>query len=300
MDARVQTVTAAPKVSVIVPHYNDLRQLDLCLAALAAQTFTRQEVEIIVADNASPQGLEAVQAVVAGRAKLVSVSEKGAGPARNGGVAVATGEILAFTDSDCRPDRDWLEEGVRALGADDFVGGRMRVSVRDPAQPTAAEAFELVFAFHNETYVTQKGFSVTANLLCPRRVFETVGGFRVGVPEDLDWSHRARDAGFRIGYAPKAVVWHPARRSWPELQGKWRRLNRESFGLLGSRKGGRLLWVARCLALPLVTLADSARVLGATTLATSRQKWAALGMLYRLRTWRFIDSMRLLIRSGEA
>src|SRR5580692_8311496 len=137
----------AMKVSVIVPHYNDLASLDLCLAALARQTFPAEEREIIVADNASPQGEAAVAKVIANRARLVIVPQKGAGPARNGGVAVSTGDILAFTDSDCVPEPHWLERGIAALAHCDFAGGRVDVLVGDPAHMSAAEAFERVFAF---------------------------------------------------------------------------------------------------------------------------------------------------------
>ena len=48
-------------VSVIVPHYNDLEGLEICLAALARQSFPAEQIEIVVADNASPQGIAAVE-----------------------------------------------------------------------------------------------------------------------------------------------------------------------------------------------------------------------------------------------
>jgi glycosyltransferase involved in cell wall biosynthesis len=76
-----------PKVSVIIPHYRDLARLDKCLTALGRQTYPRDCIEIIVADNASPEGETAVAAAIAGRSRLVVVREKGAGLARNGGVA---------------------------------------------------------------------------------------------------------------------------------------------------------------------------------------------------------------------
>ena len=51
------------QVSVIVPHYNDLEALDRCLSGLTAQTFPAEQVEIIVADNMSEVGLEAVPVI---------------------------------------------------------------------------------------------------------------------------------------------------------------------------------------------------------------------------------------------
>lgn len=294
MDPREGPVSAPPKVSIIVPHYRDLDSLDLCLRGLTAQTFPMADAEIIVADNASPQGEAEVARVIAGRARLVTVNERGAGPARNGGVAVARGEVLAFTDCDCQPEPQWLEAGLAALETHDFVGGGMKVLVQDPNDMTPAEAFETEFAFNNADYVTRKGFTVTANLFCRREVFDRVGGFRVGVSEDYDWCERARQAGYRIGYAPDAMVGHPARRVWGDLISKWRRLNAETYTLFKDRRGGRLTWLVKNLVMPFSALAHTPRVLVSRKLRTPRQRMLALGALYRLRFWRCLDSLQLL------
>lgn len=290
-------MSETPLVSVVIPHFQDLLSLELCLAALDAQTLSRDKFEIIVGDNASAEGEAEVARVLNGRAKLVIVSERGAGPARNGAVALARGEILAFTDCDCQPEPQWLTEGLAALSHHDFVGGGMRVLVNDPKGMTPTEAFEVEFAFNNEAYVTQKGFTVTANLFCPRRVFDAVGGFRVGVSEDFDWSQRAIEAGYTIGYAPLALVGHPARRTWVELIRKWRRLNAETFAVFAARPHGRLRWMLRSCLLPLSALAHTPRVLASQKLPSDR-KLAALGVLYRLRAWRLIDAFKLSLSAG--
>jgi glycosyltransferase involved in cell wall biosynthesis len=290
-DARV---TTSPKVSVIVPHYSDLAALDQCLDLLVRQNFPKADFEIIVADNASPQGEAAVAAAIAGRARLVIVPEKGAGPARNGGVAASSGAVLAFIDCDCLPDPQWLAAGVAALERYDFVGGAVEVMVADEGDLTQAEAFERVFAFHNKDYVERKGFTVTANLFCRRALFDDVGGFRTGVSEDLDWSHRARAAGYSLGYEPAAMVGHPARRTWDDLIKKWRRLNLESYGLVAGTAAGRQRWVVKSLALPLSAVAHTPRVLFDPGLSSMRHRWLALSALYRLRLWRCGDALALV------
>lgn len=285
-----------PKVSVIVPHYRDLRNLDVCLDALAAQSYPRNSFEIVVADNASPEGEEAVAAVVAGRARLIVVSEKGAGPARNGGVAAAQGEILAFIDSDCKAEPQWLAEGLAALAHHDFVGGSVGVLVGDPLRMTPAEAFERVFAFDMKTYVTRKGFAGSGNLFCSKAVFETVGGFRAKVSEDYEWSHRATGKGFRLGYADEARVGHPARRTWDELLVKWRRVNAETYALFAGRPGGRARWMLRSLLLPISALVHTPRVFASKNLNTFDQRIGACGVLYRLRFWRLGHALKLLLK----
>jgi glycosyltransferase involved in cell wall biosynthesis len=288
-----------PRLSVIVPHYNDLDGLARCLDCLERQTLPRGQFEVIVADNNSPQGRDAVEAVVRGRATLVVVTERGAGPARNGGVAASRGEILAFTDSDCLPEPEWLASGLEGLKAYDFVGGRVRVSVADAGRMTGAEAFERVFAFNFEDYINRKRFTGSGNLFCARALFDAVGGFQAGVSEDVEWSRRALAAGFSLGYEKRAVIWHPARRDWAELRAKWRRVNRESFGLVGERPRARLQWMLKACLLPVSAVVHSGRVFTSTELYTARQRLLALGTLFRLRFWRSWDAWRIVLASGR-
>jgi glycosyltransferase involved in cell wall biosynthesis len=291
----VTTPAPSPKVSVIIPHYRDLSGLALCLAALEQQTCPRDRFEIIVADNASPEGAQAVSDVIAGRARLVVVEEKGAGPARNGGVAASTGEILAFIDSDCVAEPAWIEEALEGLQAFDFIGGRVKVLVADPRCITPVEAFERVFAFDFKTYIEKQRFTGAGNLFCSRRVFEAVGPFKTEVSEDKEWSRRAQSCGFRLGYAPRAVVGHPARRTWPELVAKWRRVNLESFGLSACGPVGRLRWLIKALVTPASAVVHSAKVLTSPELNSAGERWGAIVVLFRLRFWRLGDYLRLLV-----
>ena len=285
-----------PSVSVIIPHYNDLPRLELCLAALQAQTYPPELIEIVVADNGSEASASAVEETIRSRAKLVVVTERGAGPARNGGVSASAGEILAFIDSDCVPAAEWIEQGVAALADFDFIGGKVEVSVADPRSVTPTEAFEKVFAFDFESYIESKGFTGSGNMFVRRQVFDHVGGFRGEVSEDVDWSRRARALGFRLGYEPGAVVSHPARREWAELREKWRRINRESFALCRATPGGRLRWIGRTLLLPASAVAHTPRILFSDKLRSPNERLGALALLWRSRFWRFGNSLKLAVR----
>jgi cellulose synthase/poly-beta-1,6-N-acetylglucosamine synthase-like glycosyltransferase len=286
-----------PFVSVIIPHYNDLDGLRLCHARLLAQDWPRSAFEIVVADNNSRCGLAAVRAVVP-EAVVVAAPLQGAGPARNAAVAASRGTVLAFIDSDCLPERDWIRAGVEALRRHDFVGGRVLTLARDPGRPNAVEAFEIVFNFNFKRYIERVGFSGTGNLFVPRRVFDHVGGFRPQVAEDMEWCFRARAHGYRIGYAEHAVVGHPARRSWAELQRRWARMLAEDYGLARMQPRGRLIFVAKALAMPLSVLPHGVKVLASGRLPGPRARLAAILVLARLRLWRMGRMLRLAWQHG--
>lgn len=286
----------APDISVVIPHYQDLANLELCLHLLEAQTLPRERWEVIVCDNMSPVGGEAVAAVLRGRGKLVVCTERGAGPTRNKGASEARGAALAFLDSDCRPASDWLQRALEALKEAPLIGGDMTVTVRDPERRTASEAFETVFAFDNARYIREMGFSVSANLIMRREVWQAVGGFKPAISEDVDWCHRAKDAGFRVVYAPQVKVAHPARADFAELKRKWQRLVRESYLLLREKPYGRLRWLLRAWLVALSPFYHMRKVLGSRKLSSLQDRAKALCVLFAIRWYRVIEAHRVLLR----
>lgn len=289
--------TAAPRIAVVIPHYQDLENLGRCLDCLSRQTLPATDFEVIIADNNSACGLAAVEAVAQGRARVILAREQGAGSARNAGVAASASEFIAFTDSDCRPEPGFLEAGVAALARDDIVGGCVRVDTDDPASLTPSEAYEKIFAFKNERYIREKSFSVTAALFVSRRVFDAVGPFRNGVSEDYEWCVRAVGLGYRLGYAPDALVGHPARRNWAELRKKWRRLTQESYGVALERPLGRYLWLGRSWAVLASILPHTVQIAMSRDGVHGRNKLEAAAVLVRLRLMRFIWAHQVALSS---
>ena len=282
-----------PRVSVIIPHYNQLAYLDACLASLGRQTLPHDQFEVLVVDNASPGGVGPVRALAGDRARVLEEPAKGAGPARNRGVADARGSVLAFLDADCIASERWLEEGLEGLRVHDIVGGRVDVSVGDENAMSGAEAFERVFAFDFRSYIADQGFTGSGNLFCARSVFEAVGGFRATVSEDKDWSHRATGMGYTLGYHDPAAISHPARADWPELKTKWRRVNRETFALARDKSFGRIKFLARSWLLPASIVPHAIKVLGSPKLPDLPTRLAAIVTLARLRLWRMVDAHRI-------
>ena len=296
MVSQVNT-TSRPFVSVVIPHYNDLARLRVCHARLLAQSWPRDQFEIVVADNNSGCGLPAVQEA-APSALVVPAPIQGAGPARNAGIAASHGTVIALIDSDCVPESDWITEGVAALDRFDFVGGRVFTFAIAPERPMPVESYEIVFNFNFRRYIETVGFTGTGNMFVPREVFDRVGGFRAVVAEDMEWSFRARGLGYRLGYAERAVVGHPARRSWTELERRWDRMLQEDFALIQEQRYGRTRFALKALAMPPSVVPHAAKVLCSSELPSMRAKLGAIGVLTRLRLWRTARMLRLVFDSA--
>ncbi len=283
-----------PEISVVIPHYNDLDALDRCLHSLERQTIARDRFAIVVADNNSPLPTAEIAGVVAGRALLVVEQRRGAGPARNAGVAATSTRLLCFIDSDCVAEPGWIEAGLAGLDRFDFCGGPVNVLIDHDRPLSPSEAFELVFAFDNERYVRDKAFTGSGNLFTSRDVFDAVGGFGVGMSEDLDWSHRAQALGYTLGFVSGAAIGHPARRNWQELKTKWLRIQSETRALAPSGLRNNVAWLARSWAMPLSIVAHTPRILRSPKLKNAQDRRAAFKGLVQQRIWRFVDGHRLM------
>lgn len=219
-----------PSVTVVVPVRNDPR-LAHCLQALGQQDYPPELVDVIVADNGSREDLvtstEQVLRDMDLSARLVIEPRGGSYAARNAALRLAKGEVVAFTDADCLPEPSWLSSAVRALGSGaGVVAGRVRVFARDARRPHPVEAYELVHAFPQQTYVSRDGACVTANLVTTREVLDATGPFLDDLMSgaDIEWSQRANRLGFRTRYVDDAVVRHPARQTYREVTTKLERV----------------------------------------------------------------------------
>jgi glycosyltransferase involved in cell wall biosynthesis len=284
-----------PAVSVIIPHYNDLENLQRCIRLLSAQTLPRNQFEVVVADNNSRCGIGEVQRVCGKVARVVPAPIQGAGPARNAAVAASHGRVLAFIDSDCRPTSTWLERGLAAMSRSQIVGGQVDVDYEDPIHPTAVEAFERVFAFNFKRYIEQVGFSGTGNMFVSRLIFDDVGGFRAQVAEDVEWGQRAVAANYKFTFAPDVVVSHPARRTWPELTQKWRKGASEAFAHAVEKPYGRARWIFRSFAVLASPFVHWTKIVRSPKLDTVGQRFKAIAVLFAIRFWRFAECNRLLL-----
>lgn len=205
-------------VSVIIPVWNDADQLLLCLQALARQTLPPGDFEVVVIDNGSRVPVRAQIDVPDGLQVVWAVEETpGSYAARNAGIVLAQGRILAFTDADCRPGPAWLEHGTQLLGRSQmpcYVAGKIDLTPSSPDGLSATDAFEAVANFNQERQIREAGYAATANLFVRRADFDAVGAFDTLMSGgDFQWCRRAMVRGLNPVYCPDAVVRHPARGS---------------------------------------------------------------------------------------
>jgi glycosyltransferase involved in cell wall biosynthesis len=239
------TITTAdwPTASIVIPVRDGASALDSCLTAVTALDYPAP-VQVIVVDNASTEDVGAVVARHPG-VRLLNEPRAGSYAARNTGLLAATGEVLAFTDADCRPDRAWLRESVAALRRPpraDMVGGRVELTYREGRPVTGSEWFEWLHGFPQDRYLADQHFAVTASMVTWRSTMDRTGPFdaRLLSRGDAEWGQRVAAWGGIQRYAPDAVVLHPARATLRESVAKWRRVARgRAVNDLGAGLGAR-------------------------------------------------------------
>jgi cellulose synthase/poly-beta-1,6-N-acetylglucosamine synthase-like glycosyltransferase len=219
-----------PKVSVVVPIYNGEADLPELLSCLQAQTYPTEQLEYLLVDNASCDSSANLLEIAATSGMIQVLQEndiQSSYAARNQGIRAATGEIIAFTDADCRPQPNWLSTLIAPF-TDKSIG---------------VVAGEIV-AFRGKTWLEQHAdrhhvlsqqhtlkhsycpYGQTANLAIRRQIFEQVGLFRpyltTGGDADICWRIQ-QETSWRLDFAPRAIVQHRHRATLGEYQKQWRR-----------------------------------------------------------------------------
>ncbi len=196
-------------ISVIVPARDAEATLPAALDGLADQEY-EGSWEVVVADNGSSDGTGAVAergvADLPGGRVIDAGRRVGAGAARNDGAAASGGELLAFCDADDRPEPGWLAGLAGAWGEADLITGPLRLDrLNSPAlgavSPTPPSDRPMVA--HGFL-----PFASSSNCGVGRAAFDAVGGFDEDfvTGQDVELSWRLQLAGYKLGFAPDAVV----------------------------------------------------------------------------------------------
>jgi len=196
-----------PLISVVIPIHNASEGLGACLDALERQTTPLGEI-IVVNDGPVDAAVEAIadrQGVI-----FLSQQQKGAAAARNLGAEQAQGEILLFTDADCVPESNWVEAMIAPFADREVIGVCGVVRTRQIGLIPRFIQLEYDYRYRSIARHPQIDFVNTGTAGYRKRVFMDSGGFREHLlgAEDTELSFRLASAGYRMVFAPQAIVYH--------------------------------------------------------------------------------------------
>jgi cellulose synthase/poly-beta-1,6-N-acetylglucosamine synthase-like glycosyltransferase len=224
-----------PTVSVIVPIYNGEADLPDLITCLRSQTYPQERVEYLLVNNNSRDRTEQILAAAIAEATatgfpLQALTEnqiQSSYAARNQGIRHATGEVLAFTDADCRPQPEWLEQLVQPF-ANSTVGIVVGELEALPGQ-TVLEKYAERYGVMSQKFLLEHPFypyGQTANLAIRKQALAKVGLFRpyltTGGDADICWRIQ-QTTDWKLEFAPQAIIRHRHRSNLRELRSQWRR-----------------------------------------------------------------------------
>jgi GT2 family glycosyltransferase len=212
----------SPSFSVIVCTRNGRDRIGACLKAIRKMDGGGFET-IVVDDGSTDDSADFVEQDFPW-ARLLRLDPCGLSHARNIGAAAAQGEVLAFTDDDCEPDREWLARLRRTFQKGEFAAAG---GPNLPPKPRTWEEAVVCAAPGAPSHVMLDDEEAEhlpgCNLAVTRAAFDAIDGFDPQFQtagDDVDFCWRLRDAGFRLGFVPGAFVWHWRRTSVSKFLGQ--------------------------------------------------------------------------------
>lgn len=211
-----------PYVSVVVPVLNAENNIGSLIDSLLSQDYPKESIQVVIVDNNSTDNTKCIAKHYAVTV-LEENSIQSSYAARNKGIASSTGEIIAFIDSDCIAMPGWIREGVSSLITTpaDLVAGK--VEFYYSSECTVAEIYDSITHLQVNSSVKYLNIAPTSNLFVRSKLFGKIGMFpNLKSGGDGIWTHKATKTGFKLIYAPNAVVRHPARKFKELLRKEYR------------------------------------------------------------------------------
>jgi glycosyltransferase involved in cell wall biosynthesis len=204
----INSIENQPLVSVVVPVYNGERTIARTIECLFAQSLMAHE--IIIVDDGSTDGTESVLKQY--RDEIIYLCKENGGPAsaRNHGIRRATGEFVAFTDSDCLPDEDWLSNLVK--GFDHPQVGGVGGTIRRADEGLISEYVDLAGFFNPVIAENDRACLPTGNAAFRRSVLLEAGlfdeRFRKPGGEEPELCLKIKLLGYEFRAIDDALVLH--------------------------------------------------------------------------------------------
>jgi len=187
-------------ITVVVPTYNEEKNIERCLNSLTKQSISRENYEIIVVDGNSKDRTAEIAAKYAD--KVIQQTSSGVGGARNDGAMAAKGEIIATTDADCLPDEDWLQTILNDFNDEQIVAVTGYLDPLIPKDMHRIEAGAYRYVFKVANGLRKAGSKIGyfhlcgANTAFRRDAFIQVKGYRdLAYSDDVEIAKRLREHG---------------------------------------------------------------------------------------------------------
>lgn len=203
-----------PDFTIVIPTFGRPRQLKECLDSVSVLSYPGNGFEVIVVDDGSKTSLDEIVGAFRKRIDVKLTRQDHAGPAtaRNTGASQSAGRFIAFTDDDCKPEKDWLSKLKEKLdkNPDSLIAGRTVNDLPDNPYSTASQLIaDFLYSYYN---IDGARFITSNNMAVSREQFLKVGGFDAAFPlaaaEDREFCDRYLHLGYEAHYAPEAVVRH--------------------------------------------------------------------------------------------
>lgn len=200
--------------SVVIPTYNRPADLAVCLGALSKLNYGRENFEVIVVDDGGKSDLQRVTNRFCESLDVRLIRQQNAGPAaaRNCGINAAKYDTIAFTDDDCAPHADWLEELLFPLrrNPNALVGGICRNALPGNAYAATSQLITDVIHLHYNRDTEQAVFFPSYNMAATRSRLLEVGGFDPSFrwSEDRDLCDRWAARNWPLVVARDALIDH--------------------------------------------------------------------------------------------
>ncbi len=203
-------LSRTPSVSVVIASYNGERTLELCLKSLRKLNYPDYEV-ILVDDGSTDRSAEIAKEYPFVR-YIAHPVNKGLSVARNTGINAAKGQIVAFTDSDCRADEDWLYYLIGDLVNSQFAGiGGHNLLPADDSWIAASVMASPGGPAHVMLTDRLAEHIPGCNMAFYKWALDDIGGFDATfrkAGDDVDVCWRLQQQGYEIGFSPGGFVWH--------------------------------------------------------------------------------------------
>jgi len=245
--------TPSLRLSVVVCTRNGSATLGPCLAALGRQTYPNHEI-IVIDDGSTDSVPQIAQSFDFVRYQRQEPS--GLSVARNFGASIATGEIIAYTDDDCVPDVDWLQQ--LALAFDDpqwIAAGGPNIPPPPRNRIEAIVAHAPGGPSHVLINDEEAEHLPGCNLAIRKTALDQIGGFNPifeTAGDDVDVCWRLRDTGGKLRFCPGAFVWHHRRftvraylrqqRGYGHAEAQLMKVHPQRFGPLGGARWRGLIY----------------------------------------------------------